>query len=50
VRNFGNGNRPVYVMNADGRDQHAVHPGAQFVPAWQPPRRGPLRPLQAGSQ
>jgi hypothetical protein len=24
-------------MNADGRDQHAVLPGApQFVPVWQP--------------
>jgi TolB protein len=37
VRDFGQGNRSVYVMRADGQGQHAVHPaGSQLVPAWQP--------------
>jgi TolB protein len=37
VRDFGDGNRPVYVMNANGTAQHPLHPGGkQYVPAWQP--------------
>jgi len=37
VRDFGSGNRPVYVMRADGSDQHLLHGVAkQYVPAWQP--------------
>jgi hypothetical protein len=40
VRDFGNGHRPVYLMNVDGSDQHPLDPGAkQYVPAWQPPVR-----------
>ena len=37
VRDLGTPDRPVMVMNADGSDQHALHPGGrQSVPAWQP--------------
>lgn len=42
VRDFGDNNRPVHVMNTDGSDQHAAHPGgAQLVPARE--RRGVSR-------
>ncbi len=38
MRNFGNGDRPVMLMNADGSDQHPLtgHGVLQFVPGWQP--------------
>jgi len=38
VRNLGNGDRDVYVMDADGSHQHRVMPIplTQYVPAWQP--------------
>jgi TolB protein len=37
VRDFGTFDRPVMVMDANGSNQHAVHPGGrQLVPAWQP--------------
>jgi Tol biopolymer transport system component len=38
VRDYGNGDRPVMVMNADGSDQHQLLPGSWtgFVPGWQP--------------
>jgi WD40-like Beta Propeller Repeat len=32
VRNFGNGNRPFYLMKADGTDQHPIVGGSGFVP------------------
>jgi len=37
-QSLGTRNRPVYVMNADGSDQHQLVPGTglQAVPAWQP--------------
>jgi len=38
VRNYGNGDRPVMIMNADGSNQHQLLPGKWigFVPGWQP--------------
>jgi len=36
VRDFGSGNRPIYLMSADGTGQHAITSGTGFVPAWQP--------------
>ena len=37
VADFGNGNRPVEVMNADGSDVTTPLPGHnEYVPAWQP--------------
>jgi Tol biopolymer transport system component len=36
VRDFGSGNRPIYLMNADGINQHPITSGTGFVPAWQP--------------
>jgi Tol biopolymer transport system component len=38
LRDLGNGDRPVFLMNADGTDQHPLtgHGALQFVPGWQP--------------
>jgi Tol biopolymer transport system component len=36
ARNFGEGDRPGYVMSADGSRQHAVLDGPVGVLAWQP--------------
>jgi Tol biopolymer transport system component len=35
VRNFGNGNRPIYLMNADGTDQLRSSAAAVSSPGWQ---------------
>jgi Tol biopolymer transport system component len=37
VANYGNGIRPIEVMNHDGSDLRVITPGRHaFVPAWQP--------------
>ena len=38
VRNYGDGDRPVIVMNANGSNEHRLTagPSHQFVPGWQP--------------
>lgn len=36
VRDFLNGSRPAYVMNANGSDQHMVNPGPVGAMAWAP--------------
>jgi hypothetical protein len=37
VANYGNGIRPIAVMNHDGSDLRVITPGRHaFVPAWQP--------------
>jgi Tol biopolymer transport system component len=38
VRDFGGGDRPVMLMNANGSDQHLLtgHGALQFVAGWQP--------------
>ena len=38
LKNYDNGDRPVFVMNANGGNEHRLTagPSHQFVPAWQP--------------